>query len=299
MLEMHEIAPDIYRLQVPVPVSVENVNLYLFTGGVPTLLDAGTNSPEALAAVHEGLQAAGVERLEQIVITHWHVDHAGAAAKLAETGARVVVSEADFQEWAGFTLMPEFEQLHRRAYREWEVPDAEIPGMLAIYDFLRKITSPPPDVDLIHPREEIQMGNYFLQAIGTPGHSVGHLSFYAAKERLLFTGDQLLPDQIPYPGIWEEEGKIVSGLPSYLSSLERIEALQAKLYLPAHGLPQEDLRQRCQNVREQIFKQVELYQPLGSIYEAALSLSKGRSNPGVLFMHLHYVFGWDRLKRSF
>jgi len=51
MLEIKEVAKNVFMLKVPVPIHVDAVNLYLFAGKVPTLLDTGTNTPGVIEAV--------------------------------------------------------------------------------------------------------------------------------------------------------------------------------------------------------------------------------------------------------
>lgn len=49
----------------------------------------------------------------------------------------------------------------------------------------------------------IRFGNSQLQAILTPGHSPGSLSFYDKEHRIVFTGDALFRDSIGRTDLWE------------------------------------------------------------------------------------------------
>lgn len=295
LTELREIAPDIFLLKIPLPLSVNHVNVYIFRGRIPTLLDTGTNTPEVLGMIQTALKQLGIKKLEQVLTTHWHVDHAGGALALAQQGARVYIGAQDYSEWQSFAKGETFELFRDWAGQEWEAPTDIIEGMIKIYDKLRRMTAWPEGVEKLEPLQTIQAGNYVLQSILTPGHTVGHLAFYEETQRMLFSGDMLLPDQVPYPGIWLEEGKVTSGLPSHLQSLSTMEKLKAREYYPAHGDPQANPEVRCQEVRDQIFRQVERYDPTVSVYEGALHLGQGKVNPGVLFMQLHYVYGWKKL----
>lgn len=297
MLDINEVAQNVYRIKVPVPINVDSVNLYLFDGVVPTLLDAGTYTPEVSEAVHEGMRLVGIKRLEQVLITHWHVDHAGGAAAFAKEGARIYIGARDYREWLSFVRGEGFTRFNEWAVHEWGVPEEEVSGMLKIYQRLQSLTALPENVGLLQPEQYVLAGDVRLRTVLTPGHTAGHLAFYNEGDRLLFSGDTLLPDQIPYPGIWEEEGVVVSGLPAYLNSLSTIEDLQAKYYLPAHGLPQENPNARCQAVREQLSHQMEKYNSAETVYLGAAHLGQRKPNPGVLFIQLHYVYGWEKLKK--
>lgn len=295
-LELKEIAPEIFLLKVAVPISEESVNLYIFRGEVPTLIDAGTNTPAVFQEIQEGLKQLGIKHLEQVLGTHWHVDHIGGTESLWKAGARIITGTRDYEEWSGFYRGETFDLFRHWAEVEWGVPPAEMTIMLKVYDRLRALASLPDEVQVIEPDTLIAAGNIQLKAIHTPGHTVGHLSFYEPEQQLLFSGDMLLPNQIPYPGTWVEDGQLVSGMPSYMKSLDCLEGLNPRCYFPAHGQPQGMAADRCQEVRAQIHKQVELHIPLGTVYEGALRKVKGKNNPAAMFMQLHYVYGWEKLK---
>jgi endoribonuclease LACTB2 len=74
-------------------------------------------------------------------------------------------------------------------------------------------------------------GRWHLQAVFTPGHASGHLAFYEPHYRLLFAGDMV--STVSSVLVGPPEGDLAV----YLDSLRRLQALPARLLLPAHGGP--------------------------------------------------------------
>jgi glyoxylase-like metal-dependent hydrolase (beta-lactamase superfamily II) len=71
--------------------------------------------------------------------------------------------------------------------------------------------------------------------IATPGHSPSHVCLWDASERLLISGDHLLPTITPH--IDYRRGEDEDPLGQFLDSLDRIEELDPALVLPGHGRP--------------------------------------------------------------
>lgn len=295
-MNLKEIAPEIFCLKVAVNLSEEDVNLYIFRGEVPTLIDTGTNTPEVYQRIQAALKELGIQRLEQVLLTHWHVDHAGGAENLRKDGARILISKRDYEEWVDFCNGKTFNVFGKYAENVWGVPPEQLATILKYNKKLTYLSELPEKVEKIEVGAVIRAGNSNLKAIFSPGHTAGHLSFYEEELGILFSGDFLLPDVVPYPGAWLEDGKVVSGLASYMRALDRVENLGAKAYFPAHGIPRRSPAARCQELRNQILRQVERHTPHNTIYEGGLELGKGKFNPVSIFIHMHYVYGWESLK---
>lgn len=89
--------------------------------------------------------------------------------------------------------------------------------------------------------DEIDVGDYRLEAIHTPGHTAGHVCLYEREKRILFSGDHILGDITPNIATWSDEG---DPLADYLASLEKIESLDVELCLPGHRTPIENFNER-------------------------------------------------------
>jgi hydroxyacylglutathione hydrolase len=101
-----------------------------------------------------------------IIVTHTHYDHLGGVADLAEgTGAPVYVSEA------------------------------EAPVLARPADYYPAIPIRPYQADvLLSGDETIELAGITFETVPVPGHSPGHLAFYA--ELSLFSGDVLFAGSV-------------------------------------------------------------------------------------------------------
>ena len=80
---------DIYLIDV----EGGNATLFVAPSGDSLLIDtgnAGAAAPRDAGRIVEAMKAAGLERIDHLIITHWHGDHFGGAAELA---AKVPIGE--------------------------------------------------------------------------------------------------------------------------------------------------------------------------------------------------------------
>jgi glyoxylase-like metal-dependent hydrolase (beta-lactamase superfamily II) len=111
-------------------------------------------------------------KLEKILLTHGHIDHAGAAAELA---ARLSLPIEGPQREETFWI----DQLDQQS-RMFGLPES------------RPFA---PDRWLEH-GDTVSFGNVTLDVIYTPGHTPGHICFYHAPSRLALVGDVLFAGSI-------------------------------------------------------------------------------------------------------
>ena len=96
-----------------------------------------------------------------------------------------------------------------------------------------------PDV-LLEDGDKPEVPGWDLQAIWTPGHSPGHLCFWEPRNRLMLSGDHVLPRITPNIPFHPQAGDDPLG--DFLRSLEKLAPYDTDEVLPAHehrfvGLP--------------------------------------------------------------
>lgn len=165
-----EVAPGVHAINLVRVPSAISVNVHAILEDDVTLVDAGIGG--SLGRIERGLADLGrsLADVRRVVITHGHPDHAGTAAELEDAGAEVCIHPADLER-----LRVRFREALRRPTR----------GRL-----FASVVRPPT---VVHPLEDgdVLPGLGGLRVVHTPGHTPGSICLYAARDRILFTGDTL------------------------------------------------------------------------------------------------------------
>jgi glyoxylase-like metal-dependent hydrolase (beta-lactamase superfamily II) len=238
-----EVMSGLHQLKVPIPNNpLGYVMPYLFeVPGGCAIIDPGWDADESLQALESQLGELGyaTSDVKQILITHMHPDHYGLANKVkAASGADILVHDEEMKQvrWRNERMAPLVDDwFHRYGLPEDAAPiNAAMRGRRWHIDIT-------PDA-AIEDNEVIELGNFKLQALWTPGHTAGHVCFYIQDEELLIAGDHLLPTISPNVSLWP--GSDDNPLQEYLISLERLRGMKAQHVLPAHQYSFDDLEGR-------------------------------------------------------
>jgi glyoxylase-like metal-dependent hydrolase (beta-lactamase superfamily II) len=126
------------------------------------IVDPGGDTGRVLAQA----QKAGVT-IEKLLITHAHIDHAGATAQLArELGVPIEGPQREDQFW--IDLLPEQGARYGFAPAEAFVPDR-----------------------WLEHGDTVTVGNLTLNVVHCPGHTPGHVVFFESQSQIAFVGDVL------------------------------------------------------------------------------------------------------------
>ncbi|MBN2385976.1 MAG: MBL fold metallo-hydrolase [Anaerolineales bacterium] len=182
------------------------------------LVDCGPSS--TLPALEVGLQRFGLDlgAITHILVTHIHLDHAGAAGTLAQHGSQVCVHPVG----APHLLDPaRLLNSARRLYGE---------QMNSLWgDFL---PVRPANLTEVQDGAGIVVGDLHFTALHTPGHAEHHVSYLL--EDVLFSGDVggiRMPalDYLRLPFVPPE-----THLEKWAASLERLRGTGARRIIPTH-----------------------------------------------------------------
>ena len=250
--ERAELLPGVWRLPLPLHDSpLGHVNTYLVRADDGYLLvDCGWDTADTLRALEGHLRALDIRLpdVRQLVITHIHPDHYGLAGRLRE----ITSAELSFHRLERLYIESRYvdADVLLSEMREWlhlnGTPPAELDHLnRASMSMLDRVQIAFPDRTL-DGGEEIQCGQYAFRVIWTPGHSAGHICLYDARNKVLLSGDHVLPHITPSVGLHVRT--TVNPLSDYLDSLRLIGRLEAELVLPGHGEPFQGLPERTEEL---------------------------------------------------
>ena len=233
------VRPGLWSIPVPIPRNpLRYVLVYALElpGGV-AVVDTGWSTEEAWQALGDGLRVAGYELgdVRCALVTHIHPDHYGLAGRLREaSGAWVGLHPADAE------LLPQrygvgVEELvaQMRSLLELNGVPADVVGELteASLGIREFVALAEPDV-LLEDGMRLDLPGWDLRVVHTPGHSPGHVCFHLADQRVLLSGDHVLPRISPNIAVHAQQPG--NPLASFLDSLQRLRLLEVDEVLTAH-----------------------------------------------------------------
>jgi len=251
--ELTAVATDVFELRLPIPWEDTHVNCFLLPDGDQVdMIDCGMSSQESFALIAAALKdvAGPRARLRRLLVTHIHPDHYGGAGEMTQRyGADLYLHRLEVPMVHPRYL--EIEQLVEEVGRYLQVhgvPDAEADFLKNASRGFRQFVKPALPVLQLDGTEILAMGRRRLRVEWTPGHSPGHVCLFDMESRVLFAGDQLLPNASPNVGLHPQSTPYP--LDDYLAGLRRLVALEPALVLPAHGRPFESAAERAGELLE-------------------------------------------------
>ena len=204
-----------------VVITADNASPMTFTGtrtyilGTENLIviDPGPDSEAHLSSL---MKYIGKRKVTDILLTHSHIDHSPLSRKLKiETGARII----------GFGSADEA----RTSFMKKLSSSLDLGGEEGI------------DKDLaldekVIDKQILNLNNYSIEVVHTPGHLSNHVCFSLKDRQILFSGDHVMGWATTL--ISPPDGD----LGSFMNSLEKLSDREEMIYYPGHGKPLKEPR---------------------------------------------------------
>jgi glyoxylase-like metal-dependent hydrolase (beta-lactamase superfamily II) len=257
-----QVRPGLWSIGVPIPDNPLGYTLVyvIESDRGPVLVDAGWDDDESWRALEAGFRSIGSDIAEchGVLVTHFHPDHHGLSSRVREaSGAWVAMHERDAamarhlsSAWdrqrgdRGATSSDYNDEiisvLLAAGASEDELAAAPVPATRRTQRRFPQLAEPDR---LVEDGERVDVPGWTIDAVWTPGHTPGHLCFHLPEQRMLLSGDHVLPSITPHIGISRADRG--DPLADFLDSLQKIAGLDADDVLPAH-------RHRFQGLAERV-----------------------------------------------
>jgi glyoxylase-like metal-dependent hydrolase (beta-lactamase superfamily II) len=309
-----EVMPGVHWLRMPLPMSLDHINLYLVDAGDGWyIIDTGIKTDAVrqhwLNIFDNSLEGRPVLG---ILATHMHPDHIGQAGWLEQhwqvplymTMGEYYTGRV-FCSGPGETMPRLAEQFYRRAGFDSDAIERIREGARG---FSRVIEPMPGAYIRIQDQQVLNWGGRSLKVVVGRGHSPEHACLLDEANGLLFSGDQIIASitsNVSVMAIEPEANPLQLWLESHLSMLSLPEDL---LVLPAHGLPFKGVRTRLRQLIAHHEDHLEALEEACLQARTALSLLpvlfKRQLNGhetmlalGECVAHLHLLLARNRLER--
>lgn len=207
MIHLGSQDPQLEGIWLSPSIERHTSNVYAMDEG-RTLIDAGNTSD----IIHE-LDAQypdGVGRVERIILTHPHYDHVGALGRL------LLYCNANVY-------------MHQEAFAHTFLGDVSLPEIARQLGTLDKLLP-------LRDGEVLEVGDYNLEVVYTPGHTPGGICLYHRDSQTLFSQDLVFPPTAELTRLGEPDAQ-TGDWDQLIDSLRKLMGYRVERLLPGHFAP--------------------------------------------------------------
>jgi glyoxylase-like metal-dependent hydrolase (beta-lactamase superfamily II) len=253
------VLPGVFRLRLPLPwPGVPHCNAWAVkVGDGFVLFDTGMHQSDSFSQLERALAICNLrlEDLRLVVCTHAHSDHYGQAATLVEQTGCELWMHPNHEHMTRMAEDPEAVYARRiEVARQSGVPEEPLRR------YASQLSSRESGIaGVIEPDRDLVNGVTIGSDLGdwivyeTPGHAPSHVCMFQPERRLLISGDHLL-GRI---SLYFDYGYTPDPVGEFLSSLDTVERLGARLCLAGHGRTFTDVHAHIQGNRKLVGERLE------------------------------------------
>lgn len=258
------IAPGILWARIPLPWSLDHINVYLFDEGESwSVVDTGARGDigrETWQLLEDTV--LGGKPIKRVIATHMHPDHLGLAGWLVEkfdaefwtTQAEFLLANTLWMGGAGDFPENELTFLFRAGVDRSYEPMIRAAGY---GNYKKGVHTLPQSYKRIEDGSEFSLGGRQWRVVIGRGHSPEHACLFCLDEPLIVSGDQVLPHITSNVSVFGREPN-GNPLAHWISSLLRLKQLPGSpLVLPSHGRVFFGLSERVDGIVESHLNKLE------------------------------------------
>jgi glyoxylase-like metal-dependent hydrolase (beta-lactamase superfamily II) len=253
--ELFEVGPGIFWVRMPLPISLNHINLWMLEEQDGwTLVDTGMATEDTKALWEEIFSThLNSKPVKQVIVTHMHFDHLGLAGWLVEKwGATLCMSRTEYL--SSRVIINEIKSDPPEAtvafFRAAGVEESILDEFKVRFNNRSDFVSPlPSHYKRLTDNQVLQIGSLQWTVIIVEGHSPEHICLHCKSLNIMIAGDQILPRISPNISVRPDEPR-ANPLHNFLRSCESLKNRLNKdvLILPSHGDPFYGVHLRLQDM---------------------------------------------------
>ena len=253
--ELIEVGPGIFWVRMPLPISLNHINLWMLEEQDGwTLVDTGMATEDTKALWEEIFSThLNSKPVKQVIVTHMHFDHLGLAGWLVEKwGATLCMSRTEYL--SSRVIINEIKSDPPEAtvafFRAAGVEESILDEFKVRFNNRSDFVSPlPSHYKRLTDNQVLQIGSLQWTVIIAEGHSPEHICLHCKSLNIMIAGDQILPRISPNISVRPDEPR-ANPLHNFLRSCESLKNRLNKdvLILPSHGDPFYGVHLRLQDM---------------------------------------------------
>ncbi|MEM8615390.1 MAG: MBL fold metallo-hydrolase [Pseudomonadota bacterium] len=241
-----EVAPGVHWVRMPLPFSLQWINLWLIDDGARgwTIVDTGMPLDETKAAWRKIFdEKLGGRPVWRIIVTHMHPDHIGNAGWLSRKfpGAELWISRLEYITCRMLVADTgrQAPEAGTRFYHRAGWTEAQIENYRQRFGgFGRGVSRLPDAYHRLSDEDCFEMAGETWRVVMGNGHSPEHACLFCEALDVVISGDQLLPRISSNVSVFPTEPQ-ANPLQDWLNSCAKLKAIlpEEVLVLPAHNEP--------------------------------------------------------------
>ena len=253
------VVPGVWRLRLPLPwPGVPHCNAWAMAAGDGiVLVDCGLHEPGSLAHLERALAQVNLklEHVRLLVCTHAHSDHYGQAATVVDASGCELWMHPNYAH--ARAALDDRDALLARRFEVARQSGVPVEPLLEWSASARDRGS--GIARLVEPDRELAAGMTIETDLGpwtvyeTPGHAPSHVCLHQPERRMLISGDHLLGRV----SLYFDYGWTPDPVGEFVSSLDLVDGLDARLCLAGHGRTFTDVRAHVEANRALVAQRLE------------------------------------------